>query len=244
MQSRLSKIPITDEFNKGLWVSLGIHIFIILIFTVRAFFVKDLRLEHESAIRVDLVALPDKLVAPPTPEEIKNATDLLKKNEPVVSVEKNPTKPVPVEKALEQKQKEAIRKLKTLEAMDKIHKEIKKNQTVSNTKIKGNFLSPGTELTGVNRLQHDNYIASVDRIIKQNWSLPEWLARKNLRAQVRVKIGSKGQILGKQIYRSSGNPSYDEIVLETIVKSEPFPAPPEKFLAILEVNGILIGFPE
>jgi colicin import membrane protein len=59
-----------------------------------------------------------------------------------------------------------------------------------------------------------------------------------------VFIDSRGNILGRKIVKSSGNPSYDDEVLATIDRSAPFPAPPEKFVAIVSVEGILIGFPE
>ncbi len=111
-------------------------------------------------------------------------------------------------------------------------------------KIKGNVLSPGTSLTGLTKLQHDTYASDLDRHIKDHWSLPEWLAKRDFKAQARVLIDSRGNILERKIVKSSGNPSYDEEVLATIDRSAPFPAPPEKFLAIVSVEGILIGFPE
>ena len=38
--------------------------------------------------------------------------------------------------------------------------------------------------------------------------------------------------------------SFDEIVVDTVRKSSPVPAPPAKFVRILSVEGILFGFPE
>ncbi|RYZ88219.1 MAG: TonB C-terminal domain-containing protein, partial [Proteobacteria bacterium] len=111
-------------------------------------------------------------------------------------------------------------------------------------KIKGNVLSPGTELTGLTRLQHDNYLSSLDQQIKQNWVLPQWLSKKQLRAQVRLKLDEKGQVVSRDIVLSSGNSSYDDLALDTIDKSAPFPPPPEKFVSIVAVNGLVIGFPE
>ena len=110
------------------------------------------------------------------------------------------------------------------------------------------------EFAGFANGMHD-WIAKVERRlaadvqekrqhIKENWTLPEWLAKKNLKAQIRVRIDDKGRIISKQLVKSSGNPAYDDIVKATIEKSEPFPVPPEKFSAVVSVNGILIGFPE
>ena len=99
-------------------------------------------------------------------------------------------------------------------------------------------------MTGIAKLQNDNYISDLDRHIKQNWTIPEWLAKRDYKAQVRVFVDSRGNILGRKIVKSSGNPSYDEEVLATIDRSAPFPAPPEKLIAVFSVDGILIGFPD
>jgi colicin import membrane protein len=85
------------------------------------------------------------------------------------------------------KQKEALEKLKAMSAVEKIKEELEKDKKnvagqgaskATGIKIKGNVLSPGTELTGLNRLQHDNYLASLDQQIKQHWFLPQWIPRK------------------------------------------------------------------
>ncbi|MGZ3798371.1 MAG: energy transducer TonB, partial [Pseudobdellovibrionaceae bacterium] len=151
-------------------------------------------------------------------------------------------------------QKEALEKLKALAAIEELKKEAEKESPKKmaglgesksqHTTIKGNILSPGTALTGLNKLQHDSYLASLDQQIKQNWFLPQWLSKKPFRAQVRLKIDEKGHILSREITLSSGNSSYDELALETIDKSAPFAPPPEKFVSIVAVNGLLIGFPE
>ncbi|MNJ93489.1 hypothetical protein D3C87_111710 [compost metagenome] len=155
------------------------------------------------------------------------------------------------------KQKNAMEKLKAMAALDKIKEDVaeekekeaaaaaaKKAAAAGGTKIKGNQVSPGTALTGLTKLQHDTYISDLDRHIKQHWSLPEWLAKRDLSAQVRVSIDSRGLVIAKKIVKSSGNPVYDEMVLKTIDDSMPFPPPPDKFLSLVETDGILIGFPE
>ena len=111
-------------------------------------------------------------------------------------------------------------------------------------KVKGNTISPGTALSGLAKLQHDTYAVDLDHHIKQHWALPEWLANRDFKAQAKVYIDSRGNILGRKIIKTSGNQSYDDEVLATIDRSAPFPAPPEKFVSIVEVDGILIGFPE
>lgn len=261
--STVKKTFSTDEnLLKGLKVSLGLHVAIFAIFSIKAAFFNPPTIDYSAAIRVDMVALPDKTTPdkvtpdqppPPKQEEAKAET----KPKPVV-VEKSVKAPKKDTEAInlskeKNKQKEALEKLKAMAAIEELKKEAEKESKKmagvgdgknSSAKIKGNILSPGTALTGLNRLQHDSYLASLDQQIKQNWYLPEWLAKKPLRTQIRLKIDEKGRILSREIVLSSGNSSYDDLALETIDKSAPFAPPPEKFVSIVAVNGLLIGFPE
>ncbi|WP_413569212.1 energy transducer TonB [Bdellovibrio sp. HCB117] len=185
---------------------------------------------------------PEKVVEKKTPPKPEPAKPVAKK-EDGVNLEK-----------VKSQQQNALDKLKAMAALDKIKNDVaeEKRKAAAGAgksdsgaqKIKGNVLSPGTSLTGLTKLQHDTYASDLDKHIKNNWALPEWLAKRDFKAQAVVFIDSRGNILGRKIVKSSGNPSYDEEVLQTIDKSAPFPAPPEKFLAIVSVDGILIGFPE
>jgi colicin import membrane protein len=251
------------ELSRGLKVSVGLHVALFLVFTVRALFFDAQPISYQAAVRVDIVGLPDKIapdqLPPPKVEEAKPEPPKPEPKPKEVKVE--PPKPKTPKVDTEavnlnkdkNKQKEALEKLKAMSALDKIKEEVENdkkkmagvgNSKAAPTKIKGNVLSPGTELTGLNKLQHDNYLADLDHQIKQNWTLPQWLSKKPYRTQVRLKIDEKGQVISREVVLSSGNSSYDELALETIDKSAPFPAPPEKFVSIVAVNGLLIGFPE
>jgi colicin import membrane protein len=232
--------PYTEDIKAGVWYSLVAHVVVICFFTVKMVFFPNEDLTYQSAIRIDLVALPDKLdlSTPPQPAPDTAAP-------PQQELKKETPKEEAI--SLKKKQNDALAKLKAMDALEKIKQDAKKEEAdkkASKIKYKGNILSPGTELSGLNKLQHEEYIVNLDRHIKQHWTLPEWLAKKNYSAQVRVRIDDKGRILSKQLMRSSGNNSYDDIVLTTIDKAAPFPTPPEKFTAIVSINGILIGFPE
>lgn len=253
-----------DKLNKAIGVSVIFHALIFFIFAVKTIFFSPEKIDFSAAVRVDIVALPEKmdtitLPPPKTPEATK--TELAKpepKPTPVAKVEK-PTPPPPTKKETEainlnkqkSKEKAALDKLKAMAALDKIQEDVaneqKKEAAAKKTtaaKVKGNVLSAGSALSGLSKLQHDTYISDLDSHIKQHWFLSELLAKKDYKAQVRVRIDENGQIISRQIFKSSGNPSYDAAVLATIDKSAPFPRPPEKFSAIVQVDGILIGFPE
>lgn len=257
----------TDSISRGIIYSIIGHIVIVGIFTVKAVFFPSEDITFQSAVRVDIVGLPDKYTPQTLPtEEPSPAKELKEKSEPLKEIQKEVVKEISKQKEkeiksvefkkdneainldkLKHKEKDAINKLKALSALDKIKDDVSKEnkkKTSSSTKIKGNILSAGTALTGLNKLQHETYIESLDAHIKQNWALPEWLAKKNLRAQIKIKIDESGNIISKQIVKSSGNSSYDDVAMDTVVRSAPFPKPPEKFIDILSNDGILIGFPE
>jgi colicin import membrane protein len=260
----LSSSQPQEPMNRFIGYSLVAHVLIFAIFAVKAAFFKGEPIVFESAIKVDLVGLPDKVTAPPLPEAVSPAPSTAATPAPQVETKIEPALPTPKlaqkEKKVDidteainldvtkRKQSAALERLKRLSALEAIEKEVseenKKKALDKLKQIKGNVLSNGSELSGVTRLQHDNYIAVVEHHVRQNWALPEWLARKNLKAQVRVRFDENGNIISRDIFKSSGNPSFDEVVLNTVEKSSPVPAPPAKFARILSVEGILLGFPE
>ena len=251
--------PQEENLSRGVGISIGLHALIIMIFTVRAIFFTPEKIDFSQAIKVDMVGLPDKVQTLPPPElkqEPKAAAPEEKPAEPVAKEEppapapppKLPPKPkdeaINIDKVKSQ-QKSALDKLKAMAALEKIKEDVAhEKKKAAAAPVRGNILSPGSSLTGLNKLQHDTYAADLNTHIKERWQLPEWLAKRDYKAQARVFIDSRGNILGRKIVISSGNPSYDEAVLETIDRAAPFPAPPEKFLAIISADGILIGFPE
>lgn len=56
--------PANDSFSKYVIVSAVLHISVVLFFTVKVFLFPGEPLAFQSALRVDLVALPDKISAP------------------------------------------------------------------------------------------------------------------------------------------------------------------------------------
>src|SRR5690606_23938914 len=110
--------------------------------------------------------------------------------------------------------------------------------------IKGNVLSVGTSLRGLNKLQFDQYIGSLDVHVKNNWSLPEWMLAQNFRAEVYIRIDRNGQLIERKLRVKSGNSEFDQRVMDALEKSNPFPPPPEKFIDLVGIQGITFAFPE
>lgn len=235
-----------ESLKRYLLISLGAHVAFALAMLINTYVFPREPIELVSAIRVDMVDLPDKLVD----KEIVETPAKARPPEPKAEVkpekvEKRPDKAVNLEK----KQLDALAKLKQESAIEKLQKEVesenkKKPTPPAAATFKGNQITSGTELRGLARAQHDQYVGSLERLVRGNWALPEWLANKNLRAQVRIKVNAKGEVVDIKLIKPSGNPSFDENVMMTVQKSSPLPPPPERLELLLRNEGIVLGFPE
>ncbi|MCB9073865.1 MAG: TonB family protein [Bdellovibrionaceae bacterium] len=237
----------------------------------RIFIFPSERPELIKAIRVDLVALPDKNpqegpVGTPPPDE-----PLAEKEKPPKDVAKEAVsetkKPEFVEKKTEKKEEKKKKEepekitakkddgkqknkeqqnaaLDRLKALSRLKEKMAETSEKEGHAYKGNVLSEGNSLTGVDKLQHDQYLGKLDAHIKNNWRLPAWLVNKPLSAAVFVRFDDKGQLLEKRIVRSSGNTEFDTEALRAIENSAPFPAPPEHLVSYFKVKGIELRFPE
>lgn len=250
------------DYSRGIVISVLIHCLIIGFLVVRNFVTVDDTIDYRQAIRVDIVGLPEKIkeenlpLKPIAPEkkETKPAEPEPTPAEPA-KVEPVKTKPKPLPTKVDKtavnldkaKQKAALQKLKNLSAIEQIQQDLDKEKKAKASKpapIKGNIISPGTDLTGLDKLQHQNYEADLDRHIKKYWALPQWLTKKNLKAQIIIRVDEKGQLLSRELVKSSGNPSFDDQVLRTVDEANPLPAPPLKLTAKARVDGIVIDFEE
>lgn len=235
-----------DRFSKNIGYSAIGHVALILMFTVKVFFFPDSSDLQQSAVRVDLVALPDKIQEPQAPPKQEAEPPPPAKKHPVVQKEKpveEKTVVLKPKKDNTKKQEEALKRLKQMQALEDIEKDVKKEKAVAVT-YKGNQVSKGSDLRGLSLLQHESYVSDVERHIRRYWVIPQWLANKNLRTKVRVKFDDSGAVTSRDIVQSSGNPSFDQAVLETLEKASPVPKPPEKLQRVLAYEGILVGFPE
>ena len=251
------------KFNQGIIVSFAVHAIIVSIFVLQVVFLSQSPIDISQAIRVDMVGLPDKL----KPNEMPAKVEQILKEKAVLE-EKfiEPTKPAEEKKLLpkkeiktdsdsinlkktKQKQKLAVEKLKAQSAIEKMRQETLdeerlKKKTAAAVPIKGRVISAGSALSGLDRLQNDNYLLTLDAHIKQYWVLPQWLRNKPYKARVLVKFDGGGRILSSQIVQSSGQSAYDEYCLQAIEQASPFPKFSEKFSEKYSKDGVVFGFPE
>lgn len=247
-------------------ISLSLHLSLFLVFAVKIVLFPNVRLEHISAVRVDFVALPDKdpQLAPqgeekPVSEEKPMAETKPSISEPTekpspkteVKTEKKPeakikspkeSKPSKPDTKLQEQQSSALQRIA---ALSKIKKRRATDDAVpEGTTVKGNRLSEGNSLTGVEKIEYNRYLSDLDLHIKKNWHLPEWLVAKPLTTSILVRFDGNGQLLEKKLIRSSGNKEFDKEALDAVTQSVPFPAPPENLISYFQSQGIELRFPE
>ena len=256
---QISKTISEHPFWLEVLLSAAGHVLVVAIIFLRILLVPqsdDLNLE--SAMRVDIVGLPEK----PRPNAPVVETPAAKPPPEVKTPEKPATPPKTLESAkdtpvvipdakadakkLKKDQAEALRRLEALGKIDQDLKaeEAKKRKAENEARVKGNRLSPGDSLSGVDRLQMDSYIRQIDSHVKSHWYLTPILAQMKLRARALVLIDENGNILARKITHTSNNSEFDDKVLEAIDKSAPFPPPPDRYTNLMRIKGVEFAFPE
>lgn len=242
MSTTFKAIQSDDSFKQFLIVSLTLHFSFLLFFVVKNILLPSNVIEIPNSIRVDIVALPDKI----DPEARPNPAE--KKTEPL-PVPKTDDKKVNLNKEkvdLKETQKKALDKIKALEALEKIKNEVKAKENVPNAtpasssfKFKGNIITSGNDFTGLSKLKVSEYLTNLKSKIHQHWELPQWLSGANLKATVVVQIDNRGYVVKNEIHVTSGNKVFDDLCIEAVNKSSPVDPPPDEVKNAL----ITIRFP-
>jgi len=71
------------------------------------------------------------------------------------------------------------------------------------------------------------WMARAKMYVTRAWILQPGFRTLPLEAEVQVRLGPSGKVLGIEVTRGSGNPWFDESVERAIRKASPLPAPPE-----------------
>lgn len=233
------------------------HVVFALFLTVRAFMFPSEPLMLESAIRVDIVGLPEKSAKLPDPIEEPKADAPAEKAEPAATKELPPivkevpkkTEPVvlkPTKPDPKQQKKSQDAALKRLDAMARLDRQAKAEATTkaladaktASAAVRGNQISKGGALSGLTRLDHAKYLDGLEARIKQQWRPPKFLANAKLRVRVILLIDPNGAVLKKSIVQSSGNSVFDESALAAVENALPLPAPPETLHSLLANQGV------
>lgn len=241
------------SLKKAVQWSLAVHIVLLVAFTIKGVFFPSESKPYIPALRVDIIGLPDRLTneAPPIPSKQKKSATAPKP--PPAKEDSRPKAPPKKaemnyqkkeEQAAERKDrmKSALDRIKRQEAIDKIKQA--EESAKEEAPIAGNILSAGVAAGGDARaVAKAHYYDIVLEKLRQNWTLPVWLARENLSARVLIQINHQGRVRSLKFLKRSGNPRFDDAVKETIRVSHPFQAPPDELRSSVFYDGILFGFP-
>ncbi len=250
-----------DSYFNFVLISLGFHGAILALLTIKILFFPSEAPEYKQAVRVDVVALPEKNTEPPKPhpkppEPVKEKQKPKPKPKPPKPKPKLPKpkpkkpKPKPIVKKPKPKKPNKVKDdqdsaIARLKALQKIKEQEKtKDDPIQKIEYKGNQLSKGNSLTGMAKLHHQDYLDKLDAHIRSYWNLPEWLASGNLRASILLQINKDGAIKGKQFVSKSGNDLFDQHVVSTLEKASPLPTPPAALIDFYATKGVEIRFPE
>jgi colicin import membrane protein len=247
------------SFKPALIKSAAAHIVIALLLTIRAYIFPNEPLRIESAIRVDIVGLPEKsqslpppIETPPSdaaksesaPETTKDlpAIETAKPDAPKVPpVVLKPKKPDP--KKQRKDQESALKRLQAMAKLDQQARADAAQKALTAAKnaqaaVRGNQISKGNSLSGLTRLDHAKYLDELEARVKAQWRPPKFLASSKLRVRVVLLIDSNGLILKKSIVQSSGNNVFDESAIQAIDAAQPLKAPPETLQGLLSTRGV------
>jgi outer membrane biosynthesis protein TonB len=234
-----------DSFRKFVVVSIAAHLAIFFAVSIKNFFISSENIVIPPSMRVDLVALPDKVTEPIAPS--KPAPAAPAKSAPVKPLNKPEPKPEP-KLNVKDLQKKALEKLKAQSALDRIKNEVDAAQakpatTKQNTppaqEVRGNIISSGSSFSGLSQLRVNEYLEDVKSRVSEHWSLPQWLKDAPLKASVVIMIDDRGLLVRREIYTSSGNSVFDASCLAAVADSAPFSPPPGE----LKSRLIMVRFP-
>jgi colicin import membrane protein len=245
-----------DWLKKSIRISFVLHALLIATLFIRETFFPATTQPFIPALKVDLVALPDHLKnerpAPALSAEIEKALDTPVPIEPEAQPDEMVLKPKKAAKKEKDtpKESEQNRKKKMMSSLDRIKalSKIQGEETASKPRlsdvIKGNKISRGSSTSeDAREMDEPSYLDSVRDQLRENWSLPVWLARQKFSAQVQIFIDARGMIRAYRFVQTSGNAAFDQAIKETIQVSQPLVPPPSAMADHFSQRGVVLGFP-
>jgi len=215
-----------DQFRTFVLLSVIIHATVIFGVSIKNLMFSNQTIIVPQAMRVDIVALPDKVIEPPAPAPVAKPAPV-----PIPAAKPAP-KPLPKPKEnVKDNEKKALEKIKELEAIDKIKSQVtdeKAKPQPEPTVKKGNIISSGDSFSGLSQLRVNEYLASLTAKVRDHWSLPQWLSDANLKAVVLIELDSSGALLSRKIEVPSGNSVFDASCLSAVGDAAPFAPPPSE----------------
>ncbi len=242
----------TERLSKPLVISSSLHLAVAALIFLRAVFMPSEPIDLRSAIRVDIVGLPQKMedlpaAAAPAPSPPREEVKVETKSNPVEAKpepkSKAPSVPVKSAQEIRKSQSDALKKLKQMSATERIKKELEAERRAAGP-VAGAEKSEGDALRGIPKLDYDRYSTVLRERVHSNWQVPQWLTEANFKARIKIYIDESGFVIKKEFVLPSGNEAFDATVLEALERSSPFPPPPDNIRNALRTSGAIFNFPE
>lgn len=241
----LKNLSPEDAFDRFLWLSFAIHVILFFGVMIKNVILPSREIRIENAVRVDVVALPDKLPERPAPV-------VEEKTPPKPAPTAAPAKPEPqkpdavsLKKDVKKAQQEALNRLRQREALERLKQQAQEAPPVKKKNLyAGNQLSQGDSITGLERIAFDEYLSELKQRVHNNFTIPTWLANAPLKASVEVVIDENGKIIKMTLVKSSGNPTFDGAATSAVESSAPFPPVPERLTRTWGSFTIQFNFPD
>lgn len=206
-------------FNKILIISVGLHIFFILLITILTIsgkkefynFMVDIVTPSEIGIPTE----PVSTIEEQNTDKNRNQSNYITESDKI-SFSKEVKK---VSKVIERLY--AIKKFETIKEL----KEKDGGVFVSVGK-KSDFISSGltADASKTTKKGNTNYYTIISKKIWEQWSYPDFKG-SNFETIISIKIDINGNIYFWKIEKSSGNVLFDQSVIKAILKASPLPAP-------------------
>ncbi len=216
----------------------------------------------ESAVRVDVVAMPEMTLRELKAINLNDVNDSKGQLAEPVAKSEAPIKPddivmktEPPKKDFKSFLKELGQKLSKKDKTKVLEKGTPKGTKINddlradfkNLVVAGNKLSEGRALVGVGTqsisAEYEKYLGGIPDHVRPFWLLPSYLTKSALQCRIRIYLGRDGVIIKAVVFESSGNEEYDERAILAVQKASPFPVPPVAFLPKVVNGEIILGFP-
>lgn len=247
------------DLGPALKRSVIIHVIIVVTVIASNLIFTPSKKAYIPTLRVDLVALPDVLkseVKNPKLDAVSKVLDEVDHQQQKAQAEKSlksepladpnemlikPKKKAETSHVIANKNRHALDRIK---ALAKLGNDAPQKTDEEATVVKGNMLSPGSSVSGeAKEASAASYYDTLRDRLQDNWTLPAWVARLPLDAQIKIYLDHQGRLKSFKFIKPSGNEQFDDAIKRALEESQPFPPPPEALKTMLSNEGVLIGFP-
>jgi len=260
----------SDQLKNKLYLSLGVHFFILVIFASLRLIKPSSEMSDRfkiisQSVRVDMVALPkhtlkdlkkmQKTYRDPAPLEIAAPPVLNKqvesKNDSSVTFKKKGSGLKSFLNRYKSKslsdtptKARANKKKSQSQAFSwKVKKDLKKLVLEGNKLSSGDSFTEGT-ISEESEATIQKYVLGLKEKIRSRWFLPSYLMeKKDLSCKIAIFLSTEGDLIKTEFVETSGVKEFDDLALKAVVASAPYEELGGSDFIALRNGGIILAFP-